>query len=170
MDVDPTTGLIGGDAPDYLVRSTLDPRLAPAGLLAAQGPELEAIDLEVPMRAQWLTLGLDPDGWTRSGRRAFLRVFPPAGASAVQLTVTAPPVDEPITATVGPVSVQLAENETRVLAFEVCVPEGGYADVELTSSGLATIAGIATNPPNTRFRNVGLHVSRVTTAVPERPC
>jgi hypothetical protein len=171
LDVDPGSGLIEGAAPDYFVRSTLDARLRPAGLVAAEGRDLEAVDLEVPLRAQWMTLGLDPDGWTRSGRRAFLRVFPPAGTVGVQLNVTAPALlEQPLRTTVGPVSVELGANESRVLAFQVCVPAGGYTDVEITSSALTTIPGIATNPPHSRYRNVGLRLSRIVTAAPEGPC
>jgi hypothetical protein len=171
LRVDPLSGSIEGAAPDYIVRSVLDARLAPAGLVAAQAPELEAIDLEVPRRAQWLTLGLDPDGWIRSGRRAFLRVFPPAGAVGVELTVSTPrQLEQPLRTTVGPVSVELGPNESRVLAFEVCVPDGGYADIEVTSSMLTTIPGIATNPPNARYRNVGVRLSRITTGATSEPC
>lgn len=171
LSIDAATGAIDAAPTDYLVRTLDDARFAPAGLIAAQVPNLEAIDLDVPLRAQWLTLGLDPDGWTRSGRRAFLRVFPPAGRVSVELTVSAPqPRTEPLTVGVGPVSVELGPNESRVLGFSVCVPESGYADVEVRTSSFTTVPGVESNPPNPRYRNVGVRLSRILTRSPESPC
>lgn len=171
LSLDPRTGAIDAPATDYIVRTLDDARFAPAGLVAAQVPNLEAIDLEVPLRAQWLTLGLDADGWTRSGRRAFLRVFPPAGRVAVELTVSAPqPRDDPVVVTVGPVSVTLGPNESRVLGFEVCVAAGGFADAEVTTSSLTTVREIEANPPSTSYRNVGVRLSRISTRAPESAC
>ncbi len=169
--IDPRTGLIATPAPDYIARTTLDARFRPAGVAAAVVPEFEVVDLEIPFRAAWMTLGLDPDGWTRSGRRAFLRVFPPAGAVVVTLSLSAPEVEQPLRVTVGPITVELGPTETREIALEVCVPEGGYDDVEITTSHVTTVRAVAITPPySPRYRNVGVRLSRIETAPTGTPC
>lgn len=170
--IDPRTGLVAGaGAPDYIVRTPLDARFGPAGTAVAAGPELELVDLEVPLRAQWLTLGLDPDGWTRPSRAAVLRIYPPAGAATVNLTVSAPEVDAPRQARVGPQSFVLGSTEKRELALEVCVPEGGYADVPIEVEGSTAVRGIPIAPPfSDRFREVGVQLSQIRTAATGRTC
>ena len=50
--IDPRTGLfVGAGTPDYIVRTPLDARFGPAGTAVAAGPQLELVDLEVPLRA-----------------------------------------------------------------------------------------------------------------------
>jgi hypothetical protein len=170
--IDPRTGLVAGaGAPDYIVRTPLDARFGPAGTAVAAGPQLELVDLEVPLRAQWLTLGLDPDGWTRPSRAAVLRIYPPAGAATVNLTVSAPEVDAPRQVRVGPQSFALGSTEKRELALEVCVPEGGYADVPIEVEGSTAVRGIPIAPPfSDRFREVGVQLSQIRTAATGRTC
>ncbi len=48
--VDPRTGLfVGAGTPDFIVRTPLDARFGPAGTAVAAGPQLELVDLEVPL-------------------------------------------------------------------------------------------------------------------------
>ena len=172
LRVDPNTGRIGGvAAPDYIVRTTLDARMRPAGAAVAAGNQFELVDLEVPFRAAWLTFGLDPDGWTRPERRAVLRVFPPAGATTVRLSVSAPEVEAPRAVSVGPVSASLGTTETSELEFEVCVPEGGFVDVPIGVAGATSVRAIPLAPPfSERFRDVGVRLSEIETAPTGRPC
>jgi hypothetical protein len=170
--IDPRTGLVAGaGAPDYIVRTPLDARFGPAGTAVAAGPQLELVDLEVPLRAQWLTLGLDPDGWTRPSRAAVLRIYPPAGAATVNLTVSAPEVDAPRQVRVGPQVFAIGSTETRELALEICVPEGGYADLPIEVEGSTAVRGIPIAPPlSDRFREVGVQLSQIRTAATGRTC
>ena len=169
---DPRTGLVmGAGTPDFIVRTTLDARFAPAGTPVAAGPQLELVDLEVPLRAQWLTLGLDPDGWTSPDRVAVLRIYPPAGRATVNLSVSAPDVEAPRPVQVGAQSFTLASSETRELTFDVCVPEGGYADVPIRVEGSTSIRAIPIAPPfSERFREVGVRLSNVRTAATGGTC
>ena len=170
--IDPRTGLfVGAGTPDYIVRTPLDARFGPAGTAVAAGPQLELVDLEVPLRAQWLTLGLDPDGWTRPSRAAVLRIYPPAGAATVNLTVGAPDVEAPRQVRVGPQAFALGPTEKRELALEVCVPEGGYADVPIEVEGSTAVRGIPIAPPySDRFREVGVQLSQIRTVATGRTC
>lgn len=162
LSVDPRSGLIEQRAPDYVVRTTLDARLRPAGIAAAVGSEFELIDVAIPFRAEWLTLGLDPDGWTRLGRRAFLRIFPPTGGVVVTLTLNAPEVDEPLGVAVGPITLRLGPTESREISFQTCVGERGYVDTEITTTAFTTVRAVATTPPySSRFRKVGVRLSRI---------
>jgi hypothetical protein len=170
--VDPSTGVfVGAGTPDFIVRTPLDARFGPAGTPVAAGPQLELVDLEVPLRAQWLTLGLHPDGWTRPGGDAALRVYPPAGVATVSLSLSAPDVDEPRQVQVGSQSFALGPTETRELTFEVCVLEGGYAEVPIRVEGSTSIREIPIAPPySDRFREVGVRLSHVRTAATGRTC
>ena len=170
--VDPRTGLVSGaGTPDYVVRTTLDARLGPAGAPVAAGPELELVDLEVPLRAQWLTFGLDPDGWTRPERRAVLRVFPPAGAATVSLSVSAPDVEAPREVQIGAQSFALGSTETHELTLEVCIPEGAYVDVPIRVEGSTAVRAIPLAPPySERFREVGVRLSKIRTAATGGTC
>jgi hypothetical protein len=170
--IDPGTGLfVGAGAPDYIVRTPLDARFGPAGAPVAAGPQLELVDLEVPLRAQWLTLGLHPDGWTRPGVAAVLRIFPPAGVATVGLTVAAPEVEAPRAVRVGPQSFGLGSTERRELVLEICVPEGGHADVPIEVDGSTSVRAIPIAPPySDRFREVGVQLSQIRTAATGRTC
>ena len=170
--IDPRTGVVSGaGTPDYVVRTTLDVRFGPAGTPVAAGPELEVVDLEVPLRAQWLTLGLDPDGWTRRERRAVLRVYPPAGATSVSMSVSAPDVEATRPVQVGPESFALGPSDTRELTLEVCVPEGGYVDVPIRVEGSTSVRAIPLAPPySERYRDVGVRLFKIRAAATGRTC
>jgi hypothetical protein len=172
LRVDPRTGRIAdGDPPDYIVRATLDARMAPAGTAVAASGDLELVDLEVPLRAAWMTFGLDPDGWMRPERKAVLRVFGPAGETTVRATVNSPEVETPRTASVGPASATLGSTQTQELTFAVCVPESGFADVPIRADGQTAVRAIPLRPPySERFRNVGVRLTRIQTAATGRPC
>jgi hypothetical protein len=169
---DPHTGVVlGAGTPDYVVRSPLDARFGPAGTPVAAGPQLELVDLELPLRAQWLSLGLRPDGWTRPDRPAALRIYPPAGATTVALSVSAPDVDLPRRVEIGSQSFVLGSSETRELTLEVCVPEGGYAELPIRVEGSTAIRDIPIAPPySERFREVGVQLSQVRAAATGRTC
>jgi hypothetical protein len=172
VGIDPDTGVVSGaGTPDFIVRTTLDARLGPAGTPIAAAQGLELVDLEIPLRVQWVTLGLDPDGWTNPGRRAVLRIYPPAGATTVSLSVSAPEVEAPRPVQVGARSFALGPTERRELTFEVCVPEGGYADVPIQVEGSTSVRVIPLAPPySASFRDVGVQLSTIRAVATGRTC
>jgi hypothetical protein len=171
LKIDSNTGLISGGSPDYVARSTVDARLRPAGLVVAAVPEYELIDLEVPLRAAWMTLGLDPDGWTRGRQPAYVRVFPPAGAVALRLVVTAPPGPPSVDVSVGPIPLTLGPGESREVTLDVCVPDDGFGEVEIRVGRATQIRSVPANPPlREPFRLVGVRLSRIEAAAPTGSC
>ncbi len=84
-----------GEAPAYVLASESDSRFGLAGAQAAANTGLVLLIAERPYRALWSTRGLDPDGWTRPGRRATVRVYaePGKGRQRVRVAVAldAPP-------------------------------------------------------------------------------
>jgi hypothetical protein len=174
LQIDPRTGVIGGagaDPPDYVVRTSLDARLGPAGSAVAASGGLELVDLEAPFRAAWMTIGLDPDGWTRPERPAVLRLFGPAGETSVRASLSAPEVAAPRAASIGSANVSLGSNETQEVTFAVCVPEHGYADVPIRVAGSTGVRAIPLVPPHSeRIRAVGVRLSRIATAPTGRSC
>jgi hypothetical protein len=161
--VDPDTGAIAGfGGADHVVRSALDARLGVFGAVVGSAPGLELVELTMPARAQWMTRGLDPDGWTRRDRRAVLRVYPPAGTTALRVSVTAPPVEESRSVQVGPVTISLVANETRDITFDVCVPDAGNVEVPIDVEGSSSVREVPFTPPySERFRDVGVRVVRI---------
>ena len=91
LSIDPATGVVAGteNAPPYVIASQSDSRLRLAGIRVAQNYGLEVLQVERPYRALWQSHGLDADGWTRPGRRAWIHVYPEPGTRLyVQLTVS----------------------------------------------------------------------------------
>jgi len=172
LEIDVRTGRLGGiDSLDYFVRTTLDARFRPAGISAASAPELELVDLDLPHRVSWMTIGVDPDGWTRPERPTAIRVFPPAGATVVSAWLSAPDVEVPRRVRFGAVTVELDASEEREVAVEVCVPGAGYVDVPVAAEGATSVRAIPLAPPHSeRFRNVGVRLFRIDATPTGRSC
>ena len=167
LEVDRETGSIAGGLGGHVVRTTLDARFAPAGEVVATTHDLELVRVDQPARAQWATIGVDDDGWTRARRPATLRVFG-AGETAVTVTLHAPDVDEPVGYDLGGARVgYLGKTETRELQFTVCARE----DVPIRVLSSSAIREVADGPPYAdTFRNVGVRLSRIAAVPTGRSC
>jgi hypothetical protein len=161
LRVDFATGAIVGDTPDYLVRTTVDSRFRPVGPTVGVAPDLEVVRVERPARAAWASRGLAPDGWTRRGIPAVLRVYGD-GPVDVRATVSAP--DAPVLRSfeLGPVVGALSPNEVRELEFRVCAQ--GHTDLHMGTDGFSAARNVPRGPPYARhFRFVGMHLARIAT-------
>jgi len=118
------------------------------GRLLTTQRDVSIIFPDRPWRADWVTRGLYPDGWSRPGRVAHIKVFPDAaqhGPALRTLTVTmrAPEgASRPATlrlntgrwhVTVGADTLQQVVN--------VCVPRNKPAEVTLRALGASAIPG-----------------------------
>ena len=101
-----------------------------------------------PWRADWVTRGLYPDGWSRPGRVAHIKVFPDAvqrGPVLRTLTVavrapggTSRPTTFASNAGRWPLTVG---QDTVQQTVNVCVPRNAPAEVSLRVRGASPIAG-----------------------------
>jgi hypothetical protein len=154
-------GRILGDPPLFLVRTTLDARFAPAGVRVGTAPYLEVIRLEEPTRAAWVSRGLTPDGWTRPGAKAVIRVFG-SGPIRVRFRLSAPQVERPRVYDVGGTHGSLGSNADVDVSFRACAH--GYTDVPIYARGATAVRSIPTSPPYADdFRFVGVRVSQIAT-------
>ena len=83
LQPDPQTGVIPETehAPEYVIVSENDARLGlKASAVAGMNYGLDILLVDRPYRAVWWSVGLDPDGWTRPGRRAWIHVVDSANA------------------------------------------------------------------------------------------
>ncbi len=167
LRLDRERGLFAGTehAPRYLLMAPGDSRFGVAGSPVATNG-LVVLAVERPYRALWATTGLDADGWTRPGRDAVIRVFAEPG-SATRLTHVSVALDSPPEAG-GPAQYHLgdatglvAPGTRGVAQTQICVPAGGHADLTLTTSRSATIAGVPLGPEPGPMRDVGLALSQV---------
>ena len=92
LEIDWETGEVAGtaDAPRYTVSAPYDTRFRLAGSMRAANLGFVVRSVVRPYRAVWATRGLEPDGWTRAGRPATVRVFGGRGErpELVRLLVT----------------------------------------------------------------------------------
>jgi hypothetical protein len=164
------------NAPEYVVFSPGDARFRLSGPKHAENIGLRVILADRPYRLDWMTRGLDLDGWQRPGRPATLRVYSPAARrERVDLAVTlgAPPdkpADYKVEAGTERRAGRLAAGTAQTVTIPVCVPARSHADVALTSTSTATIPGVPLSfaPPGTR--PAGARVGPIEPDFTHRPC
>jgi hypothetical protein len=169
LRVDYGSGRIDGPLTDYLVRTTLDTRFAPAGEVVLDGRDYQLVRVARPARAAWATRGIDADGWTRPGRDAIVRFYGD-GEIAVAVTINAPDVTEPRGYDLGGGQIGvLASSERKDLAFTVCA--AGHVDVGVRVLGSSSVREIPPGPPySEQFREVGIRLSHIRATPTARPC
>jgi hypothetical protein len=136
MKVDRATGAIASteDAPPYVVADHTDARLRLIGATRNTNYGLDVLEVERPYRAAWISSGLDPDGWTRPGRRASIHVFGDA-----------------------PTNVSLLRGDGK--ATSVC----GTHDIPLPDAATGTAPALPVGPDSVGTRSVGVRVTAVET-------
>ena len=173
-----TTGAVPGtlSAPQYVVFSPSDPRFRLSGPTHAENLGLRVILADRPYRLDWMTRGLDIDGWQRPGRRATLRVYSPAArAELVDLNIAlgAPPdapADYALGAGASRRAGRLTAGTSQTVTLPVCVPARSHADVPLGSTSTATIPAVPLSFTSSGTRRVGAHVGPIEPDFTHRPC
>ena len=145
---DPRTGRASASPTRYVAQSQRESRFAVHGPVVSLTRDVLLIDAGRRWRADWLTFGLDPDGWTKPHVPAVLRVFAAPGQThAVTRSATvvfqAPNVDAPvhIVSEGGGSDVVAPANGTVERQVSVCVPPHGFGDVRFTADRSAPIYG-----------------------------
>ena len=172
------TGAVPGtaSAPQFVVFSPSDARFRLAGPTHAENLGLRVILADRPYRLDWMTRGLDIDGWQRPGRPATLRVYSPADRAEVvdlNITLDSPP-DAPADYTLGAGASRragrLAAGTAQTETVPVCVPARSHADVTLRSTSLARIPGVPLSFAPGGTRPVGARVGPIEPDFTHRPC
>jgi len=169
---DPKTGRASTSATRYVAQSDRETRFRFHGPTVSVTRDVRLIDAGDDWRADWLSSGLDDDGFTLPGRPVGVRVFSTPGQSkptmryvTFQLQAGDAPESAVITSDAGRREATLAPNGETFTQAMVCVPPRGHATIHLAVHGTAEVygdmgtkAGIGTN----RIR--GLHVLRISLA------
>jgi hypothetical protein len=169
LQLDVATGrLETADQPAYVVVAPGDRRFRLAGRVVAEREGLELVAAERPYRADWATRGLEPDGWTRPGRQAALRVYAVPGDGDRRVDVALGLVPPPGAA--GRYRVEAGSaRRARTLAapagrrelLSVCVPAGGFADVTISAGALGEVPGIPRSQFGAFERRVGVGLAGI---------
>jgi hypothetical protein len=144
---DPRTGLANFDLDSYVAQATTDARFHIAGRVLSSQRGVSVVFPYRPWRADWVSYGLYPDGWTRPGQIARFRVFAEPKQTrpllrTIHFTLFVPGFETR--------SVRLASNAgaassdmtgTQQMTTTVCVPAHAPADVKLTAIGSSPVEG-----------------------------
>jgi hypothetical protein len=167
---DPQTGKSNFDVDSYVAQAANDVRFHVKGRLLTTERGVSIVFPDRPWRADWVSYGLWPDGWTRPHRTARIRVFPDlrqktARERTLTLTLVTPE-------SVPRRAVSLRSNsgswtaEVTAAATEqvvtLCVPPGRPADVTLSTAGATPIYGDqSTIETSTQAREAGVLVGQI---------
>ena len=140
--------------------------------------DVRFIDATRPWRLDWLTFGLDDDGFTDPGRRVAIRIFPAPDQQGplmryltVQLQAHAGPQGAVLSSEAGSDRVQLGAHEDTTAQAKVCVPARGHATVFVRPIGAVRVygdLGVRAGMDETRLR--GVQVVRISLADETSPC
>ena len=132
---------------------------------------LVLLKAERPYRVSWASRGLEPDGWTRPGRPATVRIYGKPGAATVEALLDAPPE------ATAPTTYRLGERKLerwipvpgRPCGRPSASPRQGHADLTLETGRSATVDGPPIGPEPGPSRDIGLALSGVDRERPARP-
>jgi hypothetical protein len=170
--LDERSGAVGPTLTRYALQSVGESRFRIAGTVIQQTQQAMLIDALRPWRLAWRTFGLYEDGWTRPDETARVRVYASAGGGGavthyLSLQLQTPP-DVPsravtVVSNLERRQVDVAREDTAVVqGLLVCVPAGGYADVELRAAGASLIGGDqGTLADSLIERRGGIHVTGI---------
>lgn len=172
---DPRTGRANVSAARYALEAETETRFRLAGAVASDTRATMLIDTARPWRAEWLTLGLYDDGWTRPGRPGRIRVFSAPGQTHARIRYLTLGVRAPFGVGARPFTARsnrtvvhsVANGVDRVVAvLKVCVPPHGFTDARVTTP---TATPIGYGEPNTatnffRQRQAGVLLTEIALA------
>ena len=175
---DPRTGLSNVDVDSYIAQAAGDVRFHLKGRFLHTERNVSIVFPDRPWRADWMTRGLYPDGWTKPGRVAYIKVFPdPAQRGPVLRTLTvslaAPEAARrPTTFASNTGRWQLAVGgNTLQQAVSVCVPRAAPAEVSIRVSGSSAIGGDqSTLETFAQPRDAGVLVGSIALGEPGATC
>ncbi|TML94759.1 MAG: hypothetical protein E6G03_11110 [Actinobacteria bacterium] len=180
LSFDRTTGRANVSPTDYVAQAVAETRFALAGDVLNNDRGLELVRAARPWRAEWLALDLYRDGWTVPKVVGRIRVFAapgqtgptmrfltvsvrgPQGQPAREFQLVSNASDWRAQAGVQPTSDQLS----------ICVPQHGYADVQVSARRYTPIYGDPRSDASfsSYARSGGVLVTGIALADETRPC
>ncbi len=178
LHFDPETGVANISPSEYAVELRDESRFRLYGTVLNFDRSAFLIDTGGSWRADWVSFGLDDDGWTAPGVEAQVRVFPTPDQTAPGLgtltlrfgTLTqARPVA--VNSNAGAWRGTVPAGATRVVNVPVCQPAKGFTDVRLDAQGESVIYGDMRNI-NTfgSYRTGGVLVESIQFSRGTAPC
>jgi|tagenome__1003787_1003787.scaffolds.fasta_scaffold20934759_1 hypothetical protein len=145
---DPRTGLSNVDVDSYIAQAAADVRFHLKGRFLTTQRDVSIVFPDRPWRADWVTRGLYPDGWSRPGRPGYIKVFPDAAQRGptlrtLTLTMRAPEgASRPTTfsSNAGRWSLDVGAEAVQQ-AVSVCVPRTAPAEVAVRVGGASPVGG-----------------------------
>jgi hypothetical protein len=178
LEPDWSTGQIAdrGGQPPFVVFALDDSRFRLAGVRHAENLGFRVLLADRPYHLDWMTRGLDVDGWERFGRRATVRVYSGrAGPEHVDVALTLTAPDDATSSYViaaGPThrTGTVVNGSSATESVGLCVPAGSFADLTVSSAGGRTIPGPALSFAVVGSRRVGVRVGPIETTRSGRGC
>jgi hypothetical protein len=168
LRVDRNSGVLPGTehAAPYVLTAQNDSRFRLAGSQSAANGPFVVLAVDRPYHALWATSGLDADGWARPGRPVVVRVYAQPGGSResmrAEVVLDSPPEAQASAQyRLGATTGSLPPGARAVAQTDLCMPKQGHADVTLTATRSATIAGVPLGPDPGPPRDVGVAVSSI---------
>jgi hypothetical protein len=148
LTFDPATGIADISPTRYIAQSGRDSRFRMRGPQVSLTRDVLLIDAGKHWRTDWLTMGIDDDGFTIPGKQGTIRVYPFAGQRTprlryLTLVLEAPgaPMGGTFRSNDGTWKVDVPANGTQQIQVSVCVPPKGYADVTVDPHGEGQVWG-----------------------------
>jgi hypothetical protein len=168
LQFDPRTGRASTSPTRYVAESDLETRFRVRGTSVSLTRDVRLIDAGRSWRADWVSFGLDDDGFTVPGRTATVRIFPLDGQRR--------PVRRYVTFHVLAHSARLGVTVDRSTTFVdadqdedvgtyVCVPPHGYGTVRVRGDGSTRVWGdLGTRAGIYQSRIRGVQIGRISLA------
>jgi len=148
LTFDPSTGFANTSPTRYVAESDRETRFQIRGPSLTVQRDMRLIDASRPWRVDWMTFGLDDDGFTRPARRAAIRVFPEPDQqrplmryAAVEIQAHSARQGAELSSNTGSDRVRLESGAETTAQIKVCVPARGHATVFVRPIGVAQVYG-----------------------------
>jgi hypothetical protein len=132
----------------FVAESDRETRFRMRGVTAAMGRDVRVIDAGDRWQVDWLSGGLDDDGFTRDGLTAWIRVYPLRGQRepklrfiSFQLRAGDAPASARLASNRGGTSVSISSGSKATPHVEVCVSPRAPAIVRLVPHGHVSVYG-----------------------------
>jgi hypothetical protein len=171
---DARTGHASASPTRYVAESDLETRFRVRGTTVSLTRDVRLIDAGRAWQADWISSGLDDDGFTVPGRTATVRVFPLAGQHGPVrrfLTFHVLAHSARLGVTIAGKTTFIDADQDGDIGVFVCVPQHGFGTVRLHADGSTRVWGdLGTRAGIYRTRIRGVQIGRISMADETSSC